>query len=109
VVVLTELAGWHIRGRRIAQAREHIRDAIEFAERSLLRLRLADALNMLSRIEQVAGDTAAIEAARVAFRQAWCDGPPFSYAAALVEARANLAALGAPEPAGLTAQLRLRT
>ncbi|MBV9142752.1 MAG: hypothetical protein JO115_17875 [Pseudonocardiales bacterium] len=63
---------------------------------------MADALNMLSQVEQGAGDTAAaIDAARAAFRQAWCDGPPFSYVAALTNARAHLAALGEPEPTGL--------
>jgi hypothetical protein len=102
VIARIELTGWHLRSRRILEAREHIRDAIELAERSQLRLRLADALNMLSQVEQGAGDTAAaIDAARAAFRQAWCDGPPFSYAAALTNARAHLAALGEPEPTGL--------
>ncbi len=62
-------------------------------------LRWADALNVLSRVERAAGDAeAAAEAARAAYLQAWCDGPPFSYAAGLDEARANLSAVGAPEP-----------
>lgn len=102
VIARIELARWHLRGQRVEEAREHIRDAIELAERLLLRLRLADALNVFSQIEHVSGDTtAAIDAARAAFRQTWCDGPPFSYASALTDARANLAALGEPEPTGL--------
>jgi hypothetical protein len=57
---------------------------------------------VLSRVERAAGDTeAAAQTAREAYLQAWCDDPPFSYAAGLDEARANLTAVGAPEPDGL--------
>ncbi|MGH3799582.1 MAG: HEAT repeat domain-containing protein [Pseudonocardiaceae bacterium] len=57
---------------------------------------------MLSRVERATGNTtAAAQAARDAYLQAWCDGPPFSYAAGLDEARANLSTVGVPEPAGL--------
>lgn len=102
IVALTQLAEWHLRGHRLAQARGDARDAVELAERAELRLQWADALNVLSRVEQAAGDTeAAAQAARDAYRQAWCDGPPFSYAVGLDEARANLSAVGAPEPDGL--------
>jgi hypothetical protein len=70
--------------------------------RAELRLRWADALNVLSRVARAAGDIkAAAQAARDAYRQAWCDGPPFSYAVGLDEARTNLSAVGAPEPDGL--------
>ena len=41
---------------------------------------------------------AAIAAARAAYRQAWCDGPPFAYHWGLEVARMHLADLGAPEP-----------
>ncbi|MGH3766734.1 MAG: hypothetical protein ACRDTX_16560 [Pseudonocardiaceae bacterium] len=72
------------------------------ASRAGLRLRWADALNLLSRIERVAGDTkTAAQAAHEAYLQASCDGPPFSYAAGLDEALANLSAVGAPEPDAL--------
>ncbi len=99
VVALTELAGWHLDGGRIAQAREHVRDAIELADRAELRLCWADSLNTLCRIEFAAGDrAAAVAAARAAHQQAWCDGPPFSYAQALVDARTNLVMLDEPEP-----------
>jgi hypothetical protein len=102
IAALTELAEWHLRGRRLPAARDHARDAVELAERAELRLRWADALNVLSRVEWAAGDTeAATQAARDAYHQAWCDGPPFSYAVGLDEARANLSAMGALEPAGL--------
>ncbi|HEY6423597.1 MAG TPA: DUF4062 domain-containing protein [Pseudonocardiaceae bacterium] len=102
IVALAQLAEWHLRGHRLPEARDHARDAVELAERAGLRLRWADALNVLSRVERAAGDTeAAAHAAHDAYLQAWCDGPPFSYAFGLDEARANLSAVGAPEPAGL--------
>ncbi|MGH3814920.1 MAG: hypothetical protein ACRDUV_21155 [Pseudonocardiaceae bacterium] len=83
------------------------RDALTaqtFANRldSLASASKRDALNVLSRVERAAGDTeAAAQAARAAYLKAWCDGPPFSYAVGLDEARANLSAVGAPEPDGL--------
>jgi tetratricopeptide (TPR) repeat protein len=102
ITALTQLAEWHLRGHRLPEARGHARDAVELAERAELRLRRAGALNVLSRVERAAGDTeAAAQAARDAYHQAWCDGPPFSYAAGLDEARANLRAVGVQEPAGL--------
>ncbi|MGH3902193.1 MAG: HEAT repeat domain-containing protein [Pseudonocardiaceae bacterium] len=102
IVGLTQLAEWHLRGCRLSEARDHARDAVELAERAELRLRLADALNVLSRVERKAGNTeAAARAAHAAYLQAWCDGPPFSYQAGMAEARANLKEVGAPELAGL--------
>ena len=99
IVALTQLAEWHLRGCRLTEALARARDAVELAERAELRLRWAEALNMLSRVERAAGDTeAAARAAHAAYLQAWCDGPPFSYAAGLDEARANLSVVGAPEP-----------
>lgn len=83
IVALAQLAEWHLRGHRLPEAQGHARDAVELAERAELRLRWADALNVLSRVERAAGDTeAAAQAARDAYLQAWCDGPPFSYAPA---------------------------
>jgi tetratricopeptide (TPR) repeat protein len=102
VVALAELAGWHLDEGRIAQAREHVRDAIELADRAGLRLCWADSLNTLCRIELAAGDhAAAVVAARAAYQQAWCDGPSFSYAQALIDARANLMILAESEPVDL--------
>ena len=40
----------------------------------------------------------AIAAATEAYRNAWCDGPPFAYHWGLEKAKAHLAALHAPEP-----------
>ncbi len=99
IVALTHLAEWHLRADCLPEARGHARDTVELAERAELRLRWADALNVLSRVDRAAGDTeAAAQAAREAYLQAWCDGPPFSYAAGLEEARANLSAVGVSEP-----------
>ena len=44
------------------------------------------------------GQKAAIDAATDAYKAAWCDGPPYAYHWALQKAKAQLAALGAPEP-----------
>lgn len=102
IVALTQLAERHLRGHRLPEAQGDARDAVELAERAELRLRWADALNVLSRVERAAGDTeAAAQAAREAYLKAWCDGPPFSYAVGLDEARANLTAVSAQEPDGL--------
>ncbi|MGH3821725.1 MAG: DUF4062 domain-containing protein [Pseudonocardiaceae bacterium] len=103
IVALTQLAEWHLRADRLPEARSHASDAVELAGCAGLRLRWADALNVLSRVERAAGDTAAAaQAARDAYLKAWCDGSTFSYAAGLEEARANLSAVGAPEPDSLS-------
>jgi hypothetical protein len=66
-VALTQLAEWHLRGHRLPKPQGHARDAMELAERAELRLRWADALNVLSGVERAAGDTeAAAQAAREA-------------------------------------------
>jgi hypothetical protein len=58
--------------------------------------------HVLAQIERDARNTAAaIEAATLAYRKAWCDGPPFAYHWGLEAARAHLKALGAPEPSDL--------
>lgn len=73
----------------------------ESAERGPYPLFHADALNVLAQIERDAGNIpAAIEAARQAYRKAWC-GPPFAYHWGLEAARDHLKALGAPEPSDL--------
>jgi tetratricopeptide (TPR) repeat protein len=103
ITALTELAGWHRQENQLDAAREHAADAVELADRAQLRLCSADALNMLSSIERQADNReAAVLAARAAYRQAWCDGPPYSYSSALTDARTNLAALDEPEPTGLS-------
>jgi tetratricopeptide (TPR) repeat protein len=83
-------------------ARELLEDAWEPAERGPYPLFHADALNVLARVERDAGRRdAAIAAASAAYRQAWCDGPPFAYHWGLEVARMHLANLGAPEPGDL--------
>jgi tetratricopeptide (TPR) repeat protein len=85
-------------------ARELVDAVWEAAERGPYPLYHADALNVLAQIERDAGNTAAaIEAATQAYREAWCDGPPFAYHWGLEAARAHLNALGAPEPSDLQA------
>jgi hypothetical protein len=59
VVALTQLAEWHLRAHRMPEARGHARDAVELAECAELRLRWADAHNVLSRVERAVGDTEA--------------------------------------------------
>jgi hypothetical protein len=74
-------------------------DVWEAAERGPYVLLHADALNVLAQIERDAGNTAkAIEAATLAYRKAWCDGPPFAYHWGLEAARKHLRELEAPEP-----------
>jgi hypothetical protein len=80
-------------------AGELLDDAREGLERGPYRLVHADAYNVLAWIERDANDhAAAVAAATNAYRLAWCDGPPFAYHWGLEQARAHLAALGAPEP-----------
>jgi tetratricopeptide (TPR) repeat protein len=100
--VLTQLAELNATMGRLGEARKHSADALQLAEHGELRLRQADAMNVLSRIEHLAGnrDTAA-SAAIEAYRLAWCDGPPFSYDWGIRQARQNLAAVNEPEPTDL--------
>jgi ATP/maltotriose-dependent transcriptional regulator MalT len=80
-------------------AGELLDDAREGLERGPYPLIHADAHNVLAWIERDANDhVAAVAAATAAYRLAWCDGPPFAYHWGLEQARAHLAALGAPEP-----------
>jgi hypothetical protein len=59
----------------------------------------ADALNVLAQLERDQGRReAAVAAATEAYRQAWCDGPPYAYHFGLTNARRHLQELGAPEP-----------
>jgi tetratricopeptide (TPR) repeat protein len=99
---LTALAKLRRRQGDSEAARELLDDVWEAAERGPYPLLHADALNVLAQIESDAGNTAAaISAATLAYRKAWCDGPPFAYHWGLEAARAHLNALGAPEPSDL--------
>jgi tetratricopeptide (TPR) repeat protein len=100
--VLIQFAELTATMRLLDEARSHIADAQQLAEHLQLRLRQADAMNVLSKIEHLAGNReAAASAAVEAYRLAWCDGPPFSYEWGIRQARENLAAAGEPEPADL--------
>src|SRR6266566_3212136 len=80
-------------------ARELLDDVWEPCERGPFKLLHSDACNVLAQIERDEGNhEAAVKAAMEAYRLAWCDGPPFAYHWGLQKARAQLAALGVPEP-----------
>lgn len=97
---LTALSELHRRQNNPTAARELLDQVWEPAERGPYPLFRADALNVLAQIERDAGNTtASIQAATEAYKEAWCDGPPFAYHWGLEKAKAHLAALGAPEPA----------
>ena len=96
---LVALAELHRREGHSAQAREHLEDVWESAERGPYPLSHADALNVLAQIERDQDNTdAAIKAATEAYTHAWCNGPPFAYHWGLENAREHLAALGTTEP-----------
>lgn len=70
----------------------------EPAARGPYRLEDADAHAVLARLEAGVGRRqAAVEAARQARELAWCDGPPFAYAAGLAAAREELERLDVRE------------
>ncbi len=86
------------------EARRYAADALHIAEHGQLKLRHADAVNLLSSVERACGNRGeAARAAVEAYRLAWCDGPPFVYEWGIRQARENLAAAGEPDPADLPA------
>jgi tetratricopeptide (TPR) repeat protein len=96
---LTALASLHRRRGDVARARELLDDVWQAAERGPYPLLHADARNALAEIEIHDGNkAAAIEAATMAYKLAWCDGPPFAYDYGLRTARKHLQTLDAPEP-----------
>ncbi len=96
---LVALAELHRRQAQPDMARKLLNSVWEMAEHGPYPLIHADALNVLTQIEQDAGNTsAAIKAAMEAYCKAWCDGPPFAYHLGLTRAKAYLQALNAPEP-----------
>ncbi len=99
LIALTALADLARQQGNPIEAREHLDDIREYAERGPYPLFHADALNVLCQIERDAGNnSAAIEAATQAYRLAWCDGPPYAYHYGLENAKKHLRELGAPEP-----------
>lgn len=80
-------------------ARSRVDDVFELLEEQPSLLWEADAYNLVARIElRVGNDEAATAAARRAYRAAWCDGPPYVYAAALAAASETFATIGAKPP-----------
>ncbi len=72
------------------------RPGLDPAERGPYPLLHADALNVLAQLERDQGRReAAVAAATEAYRQAWCDGPPYAYHFGLTNARRHLQELGA--------------
>jgi tetratricopeptide (TPR) repeat protein len=96
---LTALAELHRRQQHYDTARELLDQVWTAAERGPYPLLHADALNVLAQLERDQGHReAAVAAATEAYRQAWCDGPPYAYHFGLTNARRHLQELGAPEP-----------
>ena len=96
---LTALAELHRRQQHYDTARELLDQVWTPAERGPYPLFHADALNVLAQLERDQGRReAAVAAATEAYRQAWCDGPPYAYHFGLTNARRHLQELGAPEP-----------
>ena len=96
---LTALAELHRRQQHYDTAREFLDQVWTAAERGPYPLFHADALNVLAQLERDQGHhEAAVAAATEAYRQAWCDGPPYAYHFGLTNARHYLQELGAPEP-----------
>jgi tetratricopeptide (TPR) repeat protein len=96
---LTGIAELRRRQGDLRAVRELLEDVWEAAERGPYPLFHADACCVLAEVERDEGNREkAIEAARKAYRLAWCDGPPFAYHWGLERARALLKELGAGEP-----------
>ena len=96
---LTALAELHRRQQHYDTARELLDQVWAPAERGPYPLFHADALNVLAQLERGQGRReAAVAAATEAYKQAWCDGPPYAYHLGLTNALRHLRELGAPEP-----------
>jgi tetratricopeptide (TPR) repeat protein len=84
---------------RNGPAREMLRDCFQLAQGKQYPVQLSDAHWILAGIELSDGHkAAAVEAAEEAYRQAWCQGPPFAYHWGLERAKALLDRLGATYP-----------
>ncbi len=97
--ILVSLAKLRLQQGDLKAARESLDDIWEAAARGPFPLDQADAFNTLAQIERDAGNhKAAIEAATLAYRLSWCDGPPYAYHWTLENAKVHLSALKAPLP-----------
>ena len=85
---------------KMADARSSLDNVWDAVEEGPYPLHQTDAYNVLADICRTEGDDDAggIDAATKAYRAAWCDGPPWAYHWGLEKAKANLQALGAPQP-----------
>lgn len=102
--LLVQLGHLHTRHGRLNAARAYAADALHLAEHAQLKLRQADALNLLSSVDRANGNQQEAAASAVAaYRLAWCDGPPYAYEWGIRQARENLEAVGELEPADLPA------
>ncbi|MGH1362913.1 MAG: DUF4062 domain-containing protein [Calditrichia bacterium] len=99
LATLIALADLNWQQKEPENARNLLEEVWESAERGPYPIFHADALLVLAKIEQDAGNNqAAIEAATEAYRKAWCDGPPYAYYRGLTKAKELLKTLEAPEP-----------
>ena len=93
---IVALADWHHQQGEDSQAREILEQVREMAEEGPYPIFLADALNLLAKIELNANRrNAALASATHAYDLAWCDGPPFAYQWGLQAAKHHLTRLGA--------------
>lgn len=107
IEITISIADLYRRRGWLARARDLLSGVWEPLEREQLRLRHADARNVLAEIELAAERRAeAIDAATTAYRLAWCDGPPYAYSHALERARAVLASCDASEPLAVVEDFR---
>lgn len=96
LLLLTELQ--LVRGDFEA-VRECLDDLWDPLESGPFRLDQATAFNILGETEKAQGNrAAAVEAAKKAFRLAWCDGPPFAMSVGLKRAKDILAVYEEAEP-----------
>ena len=96
LLALAEL--YQLQGKR-ERARDTLADVWEPLQRGPLRVMHAWACNILAEIELASGHLAeATDAASVAFRLAWCDGPPYALAEELERSRNTLRRCGVREP-----------
>jgi tetratricopeptide (TPR) repeat protein len=81
------------------KTRELLDEALDIGERGSYRLLLADSYLLLYQLESDSGHTvAASEAAKAAYKSAWCEGPPWAYESGLRRAQASLSRLGLVGP-----------
>lgn len=97
--ILNALAEFYVIKNEPTKAKEYLDEVWDYAEQGPYPLLHADALNILAQLEILESNKpAAIEAATLAYKKAWCDGPPYAYNYGLENAKRLLKQLGAAEP-----------